>query len=624
MARIFKLDRHVADLIAAGEVVERPASVVKELIENSVDAGAKNITVEIKRGGLELIRVTDDGCGISREDIPTAFLRHATSKISKEADLTAISTMGFRGEALASVAAVSKVEVFTRERGAIEGTCYVIEGGEEISDSDAGAPEGTSVIIRELFYNTPARMKFIKRDITEAAQVQSVCRRAALGTPEVAFRFIKDGEEVLRTAGDGKLESAVYAVFGGTFAAGMISARNEQDGIKVTGLVSKPAFSQGNRTKQEFFVNSRSIKSRLIGAALEEAYKNKLMQNRFPACVLYIEINPTVVDVNVHPAKTEVKFAFERQVFDAVYLAVKAAVDTGDARMDIARPRPRPEREDAPVQSAIPKTAGFISSIYQNTTPPKDTGKTAVEFYRSLSSSDLKNEYPEFTKQLPTLEDIHIPADSSTVTMKSPVLEHYDAGEEPVPALPTWRIVGEVFSTFIVVEDGVDLLFIDKHAAHERVIFERLKAERHSPLSQVLMQPLVFSPDRQDFDALVSNMDVLSELGFDLDDFGGGSLICRAMPSELTRSDGVEMLEEIAMNLVENRRLEAGERWEEALRLVSCKAALKAGSITTYAEQYALVERVMRFDDIKFCPHGRPVVALLTQAELERRIGRQT
>jgi DNA mismatch repair protein MutL len=611
LGRIIQLDKHVADLIAAGEVVERPASAVKELAENSVDAGATGITVEIKRGGLEMIRVTDNGGGISPEDVPAAFLRHATSKIRSERDLEEIRSMGFRGEALASIAAVSKIEMFTRQAGRTEGVSYELHGGEEVSRSPAGCPVGTTVIVRELFYNTPARMKFIKRDVTEAGQAASVVRRLALANPGISFKLIKDGETVLHTPGDGLLKSAVYSVCGGTFTSGLEETRAEHEGIRVYGFVSKPLYGQGNRTKQEFFVNGRPVKSPLLGAALEEAYKNSIMQNRFPACVLHVEISPAVVDVNVHPAKTEIKFAYDRSAFDAVYLAAKSAVSGGDSAAELTfSPSPKSDFQESYEQARLVRAPAGNSA--GGTADRKSGGGSGNGgFYKEMSAPEFRSD-----GALPG-----VVGDSAF----SPALNQvsfggYKTGD--IPLVEEWRILGEAFSTYIIVEDGDDLCFIDKHAAHERIIFERLKEEAAKPVSQVLIKPVIFTPERGELTALLNDMELLCDMGFDAEEFGGGSIIVRALPGDLDGADAEASLQEIARLLTENRRMSVQDKRDGTLSLVACKAAMKAGSIISYAEQRALVERVLRIGDIKYCPHGRPVLSVMKKSELERKFGR--
>lgn len=607
MAKIIKLDKHVADLIAAGEVVERPASVVKELVENSMDAGATAVTVEIRRGGLELIRVTDNGSGIGREDIRTAFLRHATSKIRTADDLSSVMTMGFRGEALASIAAVSKVTVFTRAADETAGLCYEIAGGEESGLEEAGCPAGTTMLVRELFYNTPARMKFIKKDATEAGHIQTAVRRAALARPDISFKLIKDGEEVLHTPGDHSLISAIYCVYGGPFAAGLEKADTVHEGVRVTGYVSKPVYSQGNRAKQEFFVNSRPVRSKILTAALEEAYKNRIMAGRYPACVLHIEINPSVLDVNVHPAKTEIKFAFERQIFDAIYLAVKDAMDREDGRAVIAAaPRPpKPEKID---------NADFVQTSLRAESPEnKDYGAVIPEperqdTYRTIPAEDARTSYSPSVSEEPEAFEGYRPVQREDNAVRD--------------EQPKWKILGEAFDSYIIVEDGDDILFIDKHAAHERIIFEKLSARAGNPLSQYLLEPLVLRFGHDELDALLGNRELLFGMGFEFEDFGGDSVLLRALPEGVDRSDAGASLEEIAQSLIENRRLPMTAKREEALRLVACKAALKAGSFSSYEEKYALVDRVMSFGDIRYCPHGRPVAALLKRSELEKRFGR--
>lgn len=668
--RIRELDPHVADLIAAGEVVERPASVVKELVENAVDAGATRISVDIKRGGMAFIRVSDDGGGIDPEDLPTAFLRHATSKVSTAADLDGIATMGFRGEALASIAAVARVSVVTRQRGSVEGASYSIAGGVGGSVEPAGCPEGTSVTVEELFYNTPARMKFLKRDANEGAKVASVVASAALAYPEIAFRFTQDGELELSTRGSGDTASTVTDVLGSSFAAGLLEVHNIQNGIKVHGFVSKPMFGRGNRTKQEFFVNRRPVKSRMLSAALEQGYKNRMVQGRFPACVIYIELSPAAVDVNVHPAKSEVKFAFEREVFDAVYLAVASGLEEGDVRSRIGRAAPQFEPDKPGEQQSIGRSTGFVrtetpplrgsvSNYKPNTSRPsappepkapsdprykgETEAKQVAEFYRRMreeisreldenpaepyEKGDGKLEFHEPQENGGEIEIVGARIEKPTETTDIPVetIENVPTEQpsaEP-PALPEWRILGEVFGTYILVEDADELVFIDKHAAHERIIFDRLVAAGEKPLVQYLITPLVLNFTRDEASVLLENLDTVNGLGFEIDHFGGESFAVRALPSEIERDDAQPVLEQIADDLRSHRRVDMLERREELLRLIACKAAIKANSKTSDAERRALVERVMGYRDVKFCPHGRPVAAVLDRAELERRINRR-
>lgn len=679
MSRIRELDPHVADLIAAGEVVERPASVIKELIENSVDAGAARIQVEIKRGGLALMRVSDDGEGIEAEDLPTAFLRHATSKIATERDLESISSMGFRGEALASIAAVSKVKIHTRRRGSVEGAYYSIDGGAGGEVLPVGCPEGTSIAVEELFYNTPARQKFIKKDSAEQSRVVDMVTALALAHPEVAFKLICDGETTLSTRG-GNLSGAVYDALGATFAAGLLSVQNEQSGVKVTGFVSKPTYGHGNRRKQSFFVNRRPVSSRMLAAAVEQGYKNRMVQGRFPACVLHIELSPAVVDVNVHPAKSEVKFAFEREVFDAVYLAVCAALEQGDLRAEIGRAAPKFEPDIPGKQQeittasggALPKeVADFYRRMQKNAeqelSPEKvlemykkgagkiefhspesvkklDDGREVFEvsFRRRMNSmtpergvsvempSERNEELPRTTaptERVEPTENVPKPTESvpnlTVSAPKSAASETEAPAPEPKPAIANWRILGEIFTTYIVVEDGDELVLIDKHAAHERIIFDRLIAAGDKPLTQYLITPEIVQLGREDAAAIREHVDELEGFGFEISDFGGESFAVRAIPSEIERDDIQGTLEELADSYISHKRLDRLQRREEIMSLVACKAAIKAGMHTTPEERRVLVERVMDYRDVQFCPHGRPVAAVLTRAELERRINRR-
>ena len=679
MGRIHELEPHIADLIAAGEVVERPASVVKELVENSVDAGATRIAVEIRQGGLRYIRVTDDGDGILPEDIPTAFLRHATSKVREARDLEKIETMGFRGEALASIAAVAKVRLLTRTRGAAEGAEYRIAGGAGGSVESAGCPEGTSIVVEELFYNTPARMKFLKRDMSEASRVAAVVSSAALAHPEIAFRFIREGETEFQTRGTGDPAAAVYDVLGATFAAGLMPVKNSEDGVTVSGFISKPAFGRGNRTKQEFFVNGRPISSRLLSAALEQGYRNSMVQGRFPACVIYVELNPAAVDVNVHPAKSEVKFAFEREVFGAVYTAVRAAIDEGDVRSQIgsraalrfdadtpaeqqtfgigtgfvrtvhgsAAARAPEKREDVPARRVPEESArpAYGEAVRPAPTRPSlsadgggvSFGAGEVHFIRPVTVEgpreappDTETEAaPERSGDAPTFprerraeaaekENTRDVADEPPRPVQTP-----PSGAAEEPAIPEWRILGEVFGTYILVEDAEELVFIDKHAAHERMIFDRLVAAGEKPMVQYLISPLALIFSREEAETINENIALIRGLGFEMEHIGGESFAVRALPGELERDDAQGTLEQIAGDLAAHRKVDMLEQREELLRLISCKAAMKAGAVTSDAERRELVRHVMGYRDVKFCSHGRPVAAVLGRAELERRINRR-
>ncbi len=641
MPKIRQLDRHVQNLIAAGEVVERPASVIKELVENAVDAGATAITAEIKHGGLSYIRVTDNGCGISGEDARTAFLRHATSKIQTEKDLEAVSTLGFRGEALAAVAAVSRVDLITLSRQAQTGLALTLEGGQVIDENPAGCPPGTTLIVRDLFFNTPARMKFLKRDATETAHITAAVQRAALAHPEIAFAFIKDGESEFNTPGDGVLLNCIYSVFGRGFALDLLKADAEFENIRVSGFVTKPAASRANRSMQHFFVNGRPVRSRTLSAALEEAFKNSLTVGRYPGCVLNLGIGYGLVDVNVHPAKTEIKFSNEKNAFDAVYFAVKNALegDSGRAEFISAHPKPvfgSPDRQPTPVQSELTDLGTGVFSPAQ-TAPlsavaaPKPAAADALAPVQSASIPG----WPSAPDVQPELHEPVIQAYAQSETVFIPLLRGKHAPQGAQPDAPSespadsspyagrdWRIVGEALETYIIVEQGQSVLLVDKHAAHERVLYERLRTADARFMSQLLIAPAVLAMSAPESGILLENSALLASLGFEIDDFGSGSLVVRACPNDIDAADVGPALSEIAEKLMENRRAPAMDKRDTLLYTVACKAAIKAGSSTTPNEREALISEVMNNPQIKFCPHGRPIVMEITKAQLERQFKR--
>lgn len=628
MPKIRQLDRHVQNLIAAGEVVERPASVIKELVENAIDSGATAITAEIKRGGLSYIRVTDNGCGIAPEDARTAFLRHATSKIQTEADLEAVGTLGFRGEALAAVAAVSRIDLITLSHGTQSGLTLTLEGGQVISENPAGCPEGTTLIVRDLFYNTPARMKFLKRDVTETAHATAAVQRAALAHPEIAFSFIKDGESQFHTPGDGVLLNCIYSVFGRGFALDLLRADTEYEKIRVSGFVTKPSASRGNRSMQHFFVNGRPVRSRTLSAALEEAFKNSLTVGRYPGCVLELDISYGLVDVNVHPAKTEIKFSNEKNAFDAVYFAVKNALagDSGRAEFVAAHPKPvftSPDKQPAPVQTELSHLETGAFPVARNA--PR---AAAVYPYPNAEPKIQSVSVPSGYVSTDTLPELHEPspvcyAPSETVYIPYvSAVPIQPAAVPDAPAVRDWRIVGEALSTYIIVEQGQSVLLVDKHAAHERVLYEHLRTSDARFMSQLLIAPAVLALPAQETGVLLENSALLASLGFEIEDFGSGSLVARACPNDIDAADVGPALSEIAGKLMENRRAPAMDKRDTLLYTVACKAAIKAGSSTTPAEREALICEVMNNPHIKFCPHGRPIVMEITKAQLERQFKR--
>ena len=653
MPHIQQLDAHVADLIAAGEVVERPASVVKELVENTIDAGASAVVVEIQRGGMGLIRVTDNGCGIAPEELPTAFLRHATSKLRCEEDLGKIGTLGFRGEALAAISAVSRVDILTRRPGTDLGARLHLEGGVAGAVEEAGAPEGTTIIVRDLFYNTPARLKFMRKDSAETAAVSGLMQHLALSHPDISFKFIKDGAEALHTPGDGRLDSAIYAALGREFARSLVPVEGRGGEAAVTGFVTKPLLGRGSRSMQVFFVNGRFIKSQLLTAALEEGYRNQIMKGKFPGCVLSVTLPVTAVDVNVHPAKTQVKFAREREVFDAVYHTVldcldrdgapapapKPAGETVNPRQDFFQsmdarsfrqraeaPNPKPAvpprpqtRPAAPARPAFDSEAPGRMARVADSAPEKQPYRAAFRPVEKVSIGKPPASVaeppgkaaapgPEKTEKPPRP---FVPAIPRQQTLDLPEQQTI----EPPKEAP-WRIAGEVLHTYIVCEseDGCVWL-IDKHAAHERMNFDRLKAAQEPPMRQTLLQPVAAELGREDAALLLENREALERFGFACEDFGDGTILVREVPADIDAADTAATLEEFAEKLRTGRS--PAEKREGLLHTMACKAAIKGGWTSDPAELRVLVDKVQS-GEVKYCPHGRPVAVKLTKYELEK------
>ncbi len=619
MGRIRVLDKHTAELIAAGEVVERPASVVKELVENAIDAGASVITVEIKNGGISEICITDDGCGFVREDVPTAFLRHATSKIREERDLDGIATLGFRGEALASVAAVARVQLVTRTKDDIAGTCYRIEGGDEQELTDIGCPVGTTICVRDLFYNVPARMKFLKKDVGEANAVASVVDRLALSHPEISFRFIRDGKDELLTPGDGQLLSCISAVLGRDFAKSLTEIDYTLNGVRVHGYSCRPDAARPNRTMQHFFVNNRYVKTRTAMAALEQAYKGAVMVGKFPSCVLYIDLPPETVDVNVHPAKIEVRFVNEKPVFDCVYHGIRSALD-GDHRPHQVT-LPTPQATPPKIVSPTPARELARQTVYAPTvthTPPAPPATKP----QSLTPSTPQR--PVMRSTASVFDDGW---DKPIQPQPIPVVKAVEAEEPPtqttleLPVETPIRYIGEVFETYILVQQGNSLFMIDKHAAHERILYNDLKqAQQHD--AQYLLTPVTVPLSREEYAVLTERLDALTAVGFDVADFGSGSLLVRAVPSVLFGQDEASLLREIAGGLLGGRREVTTASLDWLYHSIACRAAVKAGNKSTPQELAALAKRVLTEENIRTCPHGRPVLIELTQKELEKQFGR--
>ena len=633
MAKILQLSPHVANLIAAGEVVERPASVVKELLENAVDAGATQVTVEIRDGGMTFLRVTDNGCGMAPEDARTAFLRHATSKLRTADDLAAIATMGFRGEALAAIASVSRIDLLTKTAGAISGTSLTLEAGNITEESEAGCPDGTTIIVRDLFFNTPARMKFMKSDTVEGGKVASSVQMQALAHPEVAFRFIKDGKEVLSTPGTGSLEAAVYCVYGRD-SGKMIPLESKWEQFVLTGFVSKPSDARPSRALQTFFVNGRPVKSRLLIAALEEAYRNQIMVGKFPACVLHLTVPANAVDVNVHPAKTEVKFLNEKAVFDCIHYGVLGALNKAPDRPQVAF-KAAPAPQTAPVSA--PQAATQVKAAH------KQEG-----FFRTMNAQEYKaftsavKEAPkptavaaaatalavEETKLPPIRENIILPT-AAPVAKPVSVPQPEPQVEEPeqvvIPAMPMdipWRFVGELYNSYIIVEQGEEAYLIDKHAAHERILFEKLKANQEAISSQTLLTPVAHRLGAESAAILLENAALLEELGFEIQEFGDNTILIRQIPMDLDDTQAADALETLASDLLNGRKESKDSVRDELLHTVACKAAIKAGWVSSEQELLKLAEQVLSREDLKHCPHGRPICITLSKKQLEKQFKR--
>lgn len=632
MAVINLLAPHVADLIAAGEVVERPASVIKELIENSFDAGAKSVICEIRNGGMTYIRVTDDGCGMSPEDAGVAFLRHATSKLSDESGLEAISTMGFRGEALAAISSVSRIELITRLRNASAGTRVTLEAG-DIQDMESfGCPDGTTMIVRDIFYNTPARLKFMKSDRTEASACEAAALRCALGRPDVSVRFIRDGSEEFFSPGDGRIDSCLYALLGRTETASMLQCTSSADGMKLRGYVSSPSEGRGNRAHQFFFVNGRYIKSTLLQSALEQAYKNTLLSSRYPSCALYLDLSFGSVDVNVHPAKTEIRFGSEKTVFDFVYHAVRFALENENRLSSPAVPTGRPVSVSAPLTSVPehrtpnteprtpnpePRTPN-ASPLAPQTSPLKpDTSHLTPNI--SHLSSPREEYFPQL--RLDPIEHISqkVPKSAESLGVSVPVEKSVEKPVQNVESsgTPDHKILGEAFNAFIAVEQNREIILIDKHAVHERMIFDRLRQNPGEISSQMLLSPVTLRLSPEDTELLERNGTLFSELGYEIEPFGIDEYILRGVPAEMFASDAVSSVEEICEKLRSGISPDPSAVRDEALHTVACKAAIKAGWDTQPSELVVLVNAVLS-GAVKYCPHGRPVSAVITREDLDR------
>lgn len=622
MPKINVLPKEIYQLIAAGEVVERPSSIVKEMIENSVDAGAKNITVEIKNGGSTYIRITDDGCGIEKDDIKKVFVSHATSKISQKDDLNSIATLGFRGEAMASISAVAKVELLTKAENEDFGTRYEIAGGEEISFDNAGCPKGTTIVVRDIFFNTPARMKFLKKDVTEGNSVAGIVDRMAISHPDISFRFIRDGKQVLITSGNGELISTIYSVFGRDVSDALIPVDYSYENMRITGFVSKPTSSRKSRAMQFFFINGRLIKSQTAMAALEQAYKNSIMVGRFPMCVLNIELNPSLVDVNVHPAKIEVRFANEKPIFDLIYYGVKSAVEA-DRTVKEAAFTPTIEKVyDIPEKSYSSKIDFFKK---KEDKPVQQTFRVEPkqDFWRvSAPTRDFSVKTEEEVVKIPVIHAVEPEEFSVPIKQQEEEIEQddkriiVDDGENI-----SFRLVGEAFKTYLIVEIDKELYFIDKHAAHERMNYERFKAQSTVEV-QMLLAPVAVNLSKDEFDTVTENVELLNQCGFETEPFGESTVVVRAVPSLVGDSDVKDLITEIAQKLLEHKTDILPDKIDWIYHSASCRGAVKAGDKTTVQEQELFVKKLLSMPEIRFCPHGRPVFIKISKYDIEKQFGR--
>lgn len=662
MGRINVLDKHIAELIAAGEVVERPSSVIKELVENSIDAGATSITVEIKNGGVTYMRITDNGCGIEKDDVKNAFLRNATSKIKFEDDLNNISTLGFRGEALFSVCAVSKVELMTRTSNQDVGTHYKIEGGDEILFEECGCSQGTTIIVRDLFYNTPARMKFLKKDSSEGGSIAKILDRIALSHPEIAFKFMRENKLELNTPGNGKVGSAIYAVYGKEFFSSLMELDYKLNGIKLSGFISKPTSPRSSRNMQHFFINGRYVKSRTAMVALEEAFKGSIMVQKFPACVMYIDLPFDTIDVNVHPSKVEVRFIDERPIFDAIYHGVKTALIKGEKPVLLSENRVgfHTNVKKFIQTDNIVETSNFDNSEKENKFKNFES-KIDLPQVEKVISEPIKKVVSANVEEEP---EVFVPKKSETgyakkLSFESEVvkseekplfLEHKNV--EAVKPLKNdvdlfkknatepennskkieqimlisedfdFKIKGEIFNTYIIVEKNSDeLVIIDKHAAHERMIYEELKSTQTVPLSQMFLEPVVVSLSKDEHAAIIENMDLFVNAGFEIDDFGNGAVVVRAAPSYLDNICICDIVTQMANYILEHRKNIQSDYVEWLYENIACRAAIKAGKESKFEEMQALVKRIIK-EDPRFCPHGRPVAITVKKRDIEKRFGR--
>ncbi len=668
MAEVRLLSKEISELIAAGEVIERPYSVIKELVENSIDSGADNITVEIKNGGVTYIRVTDNGCGMEAKDVKTAFLRHATSKISSAEDLNNIHTLGFRGEALASICAVAKVEVLTKTKGSVFGTHYVIEGSEEMLCDQTGCPEGTTIVIRDIFYNVPARLKFLKKDVAEGNAIADIVSKIAISHPNISFKFIRNNRQDFLTPGDGKLYSSVYSVMGREFAESMIPVSYELNGVKIEGFTVKPLLGRPKRNFQYFFVNGRYVKTYVCTAALEEAYRNSIMEGKFPACVLLMEISPSMLDVNVHPAKIEVRFADERVIRDGVFFAVKNALmsDSQPMEMQIKKSVPdytKPLAESyntgrQMIFSNMPTERQYVSEIPISRETVEGVASVSTErsfkyfdpsaFGRkpheedkaenvSVSISFEDNNSEKFQTEVPyehstddgeqTLYDVPKPEprneDYKYIKPPDEVKSEETPGVTEKPDKEIFfRVIGEAFKNYIIAEVDDSIIFVDKHAAHERILFERIKSGQQPLQCQMMLVPTDVLLSNEEYDALCANKKTAEQLGFSFEKKYGTTVSVNGIPSVLDGCDVSDLVIELAHNFSDNMNNPMPVILDDMYHTFACKAAIKANDNNSMQELSFIVKTLLENENIRYCPHGRPVMFKLTKYEFEKQFRR--
>lgn len=647
MGKINLLDKEISELIAAGEVIDRPSAIVKELTENAIDSGAGLITVEIKNGGRTFIRVTDNGAGIAYEDVPTAFLRHATSKISSRADLDDIMTLGFRGEALASICAVAKVDVLTKRAEDALGCKYRICANVEEEYEQTGCPDGTTVIVRDIFYNVPARLKFLKKDVTEGNAIAAIVTKLALSHPDISFRFIRDNKNELLTAGDGKYMSAVYCVFGREFASTLVPVDYSYNGVKVTGFTCKPLMAKANHSFQNFFINKRYVKSLTCMHAVDEAYANQIMTGKVPSCVLYLEIQPQMVDVNVHPTKIEVRFTNEKLVYDSVYFAVKNALMAQDKenKMDISAAQPQKKftqeqlhpmfkgdtAQQLSLDNAAPQTQrvesvmpaenrdiGYSPNVELSSRVIMQTPKPAPKSDEEFSGNVILREETE-----PQSESFKYINDSSFEKPRAVFDTDPTASDEDpqsTTVIPT--VIGEVFKTYIIVQAGDDMYMIDKHAAHERFIFEKIKSDVKSLDTQLLLEPVMVQLSFEEYDAINNALDIVSRTGFLIEPDVAPTVAVKGVPVFLSDIDPNDVVSEIAENLINSKNDPQLDILDELYHSVACKSAIKANDDSSFSELEVIVKAVFNNDNIRYCPHGRPVIIKLSKRDIEKQFKR--